>query len=55
MMCLDPLFGTTLTGISVGRFGFNDNLGLFFEYELADGRSGIAVAALLGDADDSNK
>ena len=45
----DPLFGSTVTAVSVGRFALNDHLGLVFEYELADGRSGIAVAALHGD------
>lgn len=45
----DLLFGSTVTAVSVGRFAFNDHLGLVFEYELADGRSGIAVAALHGD------
>ena len=44
-----PLFGSTVTAVSVGRFALNDHLGLVFEYELADGRSGIAVAALHGD------
>lgn len=45
----DPLFGSTVTGLSVGRFALNDHLQLVFEYELADGRSGIAVASLEGD------
>ncbi|HEX7285987.1 MAG TPA: choice-of-anchor tandem repeat NxxGxxAF-containing protein [Candidatus Angelobacter sp.] len=42
----DPLFGSTVTAVSVGRFAFNDHFRLAFEYELADGRSGIAVASL---------
>jgi hypothetical protein len=42
----DPLFGSTVTAVSVGRFAFNDHLRLAFGYELADGRSGIAVASL---------
>jgi hypothetical protein len=45
----DPLFGSTVTAVSVGRFAFNDNFRLAFEYELADGRSGIAVAFLHSD------
>ena len=45
----DPLFGSTVTALSVGRFALNDHLQLVFEYELADGRSGIAVALLEGD------
>jgi hypothetical protein len=42
----DPLFGSTVTAVSVGRFAFNNHFRLAFEYELADGRSGIAVASL---------
>ena len=42
----DPLFGSTVTAVSVGRFAFNDHFRLAFGYELADGRSGIAVASL---------
>lgn len=42
----DPLFGSTVVGLEVGRFGFNDHFQLAFEYELQDGRSGIAVASL---------
>lgn len=42
----DPLFGSTVTAVSVGRFAFNNDLQLAFEYELADGRSGIAVALM---------
>ena len=45
----DPLFGSTVTALSVGRFAFNDHLQLAFQYELADGRSGIAVASLESD------
>lgn len=48
----DPLFGSRVTGVSVGRFAFNDHLKLVFEYELEDGRSGIAVASLHGDDGD---
>jgi hypothetical protein len=42
----DPLFGSTVTSVKVGRFALNDHFRLAFEYELADGRSGIAVATL---------
>jgi hypothetical protein len=42
----DPLFGSTVTAVKVGRFAFNDHFRLAFEYELADGRSGIAIASL---------
>jgi hypothetical protein len=42
----DPLFGSRVTGVSVGRFAFNDHLLLAFQYQLEDGRSGIAVARL---------
>jgi hypothetical protein len=44
----DPLFGSTVTSVSVGRFALSDSLLLAFEYELQDGRSGIAVASLRG-------
>jgi hypothetical protein len=47
----DPLFGSTVTAVRVGRFAFNDHFRLAFEYELADGRSGIAIASLKGDKD----
>jgi len=45
----DSLFGSTVTAVSLGRFAFNDHFRLAFEYELEDGRSGIAVASLEGD------
>lgn len=45
----DPLFGSTVTAVSVGRFAFNDHFRLVFGYELSDGRSGVAVASLQGD------
>jgi hypothetical protein len=44
----DPLFGSTVSTVSVGRFALSDSLRLVFEYELQDGRSGIAVASLHG-------
>lgn len=44
----DPLFGSTVNRVSVGRFALSDNLRLVFHYELQDGRSGIAVASLHG-------
>lgn len=51
----DPLFGSTVAALAVGRFAFNDHLQLAFEYELQDGRSGIAVASLLADKEDQDK
>jgi hypothetical protein len=51
----DLLFGSTVTAVSVGRFAFNDHFRLAFEYELADGRSGIAVASLHTDDEDQEE
>ena len=51
----DPLFGSIVTAVSVGRFAFNDHFRLAFEYELADGRSGIAVASLHAGRQDSEE
>jgi hypothetical protein len=51
----DPLFGSTVTAVSVGRFAFNDQFRLAFGYQLLDGRSGIAVAALHGDEEDRDE
>jgi hypothetical protein len=48
----DPLFGSRVTGVSVGRFAFNDGFRLAFSYQLDDGRSGIAVARLRADGAD---
>jgi len=48
----DPLFGSRVTGVSVGRFAFNDGFRLAFSYQLEDGRSGIAVARLRADGAD---
>jgi len=42
----DPLFGSTVTSVSVGRFAFNDHFHLVFGYGLEDGRTGIAMALL---------
>ncbi len=47
----DLLFGSRVTAVSVGRFAFNDHFRLAFEYELEDGRSGIAIAHLQDDQD----
>jgi hypothetical protein len=41
----DPLFGSTVVGVSIGRFSLNDGGWITFRYELADGRSGIAIAS----------
>jgi len=51
----DTLFGSTVTAVSVGRFAFNDHFRLAFEYELEDGRSGIAVAHLQDDQEDQGR
>ena len=51
----DPLFGSTVTAVSVGRFAFNDHFQLAFEYELLDGRSGIAVAVLPGHEEEQDE
>ncbi len=51
----DPLFGSTVTAVSVGRFAFNDHFQLAFEYELLDGRSGIAVATMPGHDEDQDE
>jgi hypothetical protein len=41
----DQLFGSTVTSVDLGRFALNDNVQLAFHYVLADGRSGVAIAA----------
>jgi hypothetical protein len=41
----DPLFGSTVVALSIGRFSLNDAGWITFRYELADGRSGIALAS----------
>ena len=41
----DTLFGSTVVALSMGRFSFNDRGQIAFHYQLADGRSGIAVAS----------
>jgi hypothetical protein len=51
----DPLFGSRVTAVSVGRFAFNDHFRLAFEYELEDGRSGIAIAHLQVDQEDQGE
>jgi hypothetical protein len=51
----DPLFGSRVTAVSVGRFAFNDHFRLVFEYELEDGRSGIAIASLQTDKESQGK
>ena len=42
----DPLFGSTVTRVDVGRFSLNNRDQIAFRYVLADGRSGIAIASL---------
>jgi len=41
----DPLFGSTVVGLSNGRFSLNNRGDIAFRFVLADGRSGIAVAS----------
>jgi len=41
----DPLFGSTADFVALSRENLNDNGEVAFLYELADGRSGVAVAA----------
>jgi len=45
----DPLFGSTVTQVNLGRFALNDRFQMAFEYTLTDGRSGIAVASFNGE------
>jgi hypothetical protein len=40
----DPLFGSTVVALSIGRFSLNDGGWIAFRYQLADGRFGIALA-----------
>ena len=40
----DPLFGSTVTSVNVGRFSLNDHDQISFQYTLANGRSGVAIA-----------
>jgi len=51
----DPLFGSTVTSVSVGRFAFNDHFHLVFGYGLEDGRSGIAIALLKPDEEQEDE
>ena len=41
----DALFGSTVVTLSTGRFSLNASGQIAFRYQLADGRSGIAVAS----------
>jgi hypothetical protein len=43
----EPLFGSIVVSLSNGRFSLNDRGDIVFHYGLADGRSGIAIAARL--------
>ena len=45
----DPLFGSTVTRVDLGRFALNDRFQMAFAYTLADGRSGIAVTSFNGE------
>jgi hypothetical protein len=53
----DKLFGSTVVSVDLGRFALNDRFELAFQYSLADGRSGIAIAAFHGEkeGDDQGK
>jgi hypothetical protein len=42
----DPLFGSTVTRLKVGRFALNNHDQLVFRYDLQDGRSGVAIVSL---------
>jgi hypothetical protein len=48
----DPLFGSTVTLLKVGRFALNNHQQLAFRYDLQDGRSGVAIVFLHGGPDD---
>jgi hypothetical protein len=45
----DPLFGSHVTSLDLGRFALNDHFQMAFQYTLEDGRTGIAVASLRGE------
>jgi hypothetical protein len=42
----DALFGSTVTSVNLGRFSLNTRNQVVFQYNLQDGRSGIAIASL---------
>jgi hypothetical protein len=42
----DPLFGSQVTRLSVGRYSLNDQGQVVFLYGLSDGRSGLAFVSL---------
>lgn len=44
----DALFGSTVVDLTLGLEGLNDSRDVAFGYELADGRSGIALAQIPG-------
>lgn len=48
----DPLFGSTVSTVDLGRFALNDRFEATFQYSLADGRTGIAIAAFHGEKED---
>lgn len=45
----DALFGSIVSAVDLGRFALNDRFQAVFQYALADGRTGIAIAAFHGD------
>jgi hypothetical protein len=42
----DPLFGSTVSSLFVGRFALNNHGELVFQYRLNDGRTGVAIVNL---------
>jgi hypothetical protein len=50
----DPLFGSTVRSVDLGRFALNDRFEMAFQYSLNDGRSGIAIASFHGENEENN-
>src|SRR5579864_900475 len=48
----DPLFGSTVSSLFVGRFALNNHGELVFQYRLNDGRSGVAIVNLRTEDED---
>ena len=51
----DALFGSTVTGLDLGRFALNDRDQLAFHYDLQDGRSGVAIVSLHGEKEEERE
>lgn len=45
----DPLFGSTVDHVDLGRFALNERFQMAFSYTLKDGRSGVAIASFDGE------